>query len=95
MVWFSRLSQKPEQNSGLVLNVVSKARAEQWFGPQREVVTEAMGPGSWAFHKAEPQHQNLYERSPGSSYCISVVAPKIERMEAMSKVLPLLRGEGV
>ncbi len=36
-----------------------------------------------AFYKAEPEHQNYFERNPNQGYCQFVIVPKLDKMEKL------------
>ena len=68
--------------------VLSAARDERWF--DADLVTEALPPGSWAFHAAEARHQRFYACNPGSTYCCNVVAPKLRELRGNNTLASML-----
>jgi peptide-methionine (S)-S-oxide reductase len=57
-----------------------KIRELERSGKVRGKITTALEPFT-AFYKAEPYHDDYYERNSGQAYCRLVIAPKISKLE--------------
>jgi len=68
------LAETPEQMETARLILAEVEQAAIWNG---RPVTELAPAG--AFHAAEPEHQDYFNRNPWSGYCRAVIAPKVAK----------------
>lgn len=66
-----------EEQKNLAINFIKKLELEKKFS--KPIVTQVEPLKN--YYRAEEYHQNYFEKNPFSTYCIFVVAPKVDKIK--------------